>query len=149
MAVVPAPVVLRIRGTSDGLTDRDAAAIAGSVVGSIIAILLMIFCCIKWTRYQSEIRRVNRRRHRSSSAFTSSSSSSSSSTSSEDRERPIRGVPVRPPPRAARPPPVRVSQSVRESVRVSERIPGGPRYPTYKAIPIPNPRNNPKVKHKA
>ncbi|KAI9166464.1 hypothetical protein HJFPF1_02566 [Paramyrothecium foliicola] len=42
---------------------------------------------------------------------------------------------VEPPqPRVRRPPPV------------VERVPGGPKFPTYRAIPIPNPRN-PRVRH--
>jgi hypothetical protein len=35
---------------------------------------------------------------------------------------------------------------IRRPPPAAERVPGGPRYPTYRAIPIPNPRN-PAVRH--
>jgi hypothetical protein len=40
-----------------------------------------------------------------------------------------------------------VYMSPRRPPPVAEMVPGGPRYPTYRAIPIPNPRNPPVQHH--
>lgn len=112
-----------IYGEHNGLTDGQIGAIVGSIVGFSIIVFLLVCCVVN-----------NRRRYYARHHHHHHHSRSSSGTSSMVGDPPVK-----------KPPPVRV----RESVRVTERarIPGGPRYPTYRAIPIPNPRKNPKVRH--
>ncbi|KAL6866534.1 hypothetical protein ACO1O0_002646 [Amphichorda felina] len=125
----PIDPMAQIYGVHDGLTSAQIGAIVGSIFG-FAALVLIILCCVVIQRrrryyYYSHYRHHHHHHHRHEH-----SSSDSSST--------IDGSPPE------RPPPVRVRATMTERERV--RIPGGPRYPTYRAIPIPNPRK-PKVRH--
>lgn len=108
-------------GDHGGLTKAQLGAIIGSSVALVI-ILLLAWAYVIRARSQasSTTSRRFRRGDDSSDSYDSSRSSSRS---------PGPGPRLRPPP----------------PMRVRENIPGGPRYPTYRANPIPNPRRNPPV----
>lgn len=91
----------------------------GAIIGSsiaFVAILIITWCCILQARRRLEAGDV------SGSDYSLYDSSRSSSPRSHGPPRP------RPPPRA----------------RVN--IPGGPKYPTYRAMPVRNPRANPSLR---
>lgn len=133
-------------GSHNGLTHGQIGAIIGSIVGFTLFVLLLLCCSINRRREQRQ-----RYRHRYH-YHERSSSGSSSSGGSEYRGRPVR-----------KPPAARMRRNVtvvdRDGVwddghggyaggwkRERERIPGGPKWPTYRAIPIPNPRKNPNLR---
>lgn len=106
-------------GESHGLSNGEIGAIIGSSIGFVFLVLLLWWCCT--------------RRRRGPRISQTRSYTTYDTTyiieDDEEMEHTSRRKPTIP-----RPPPV------------AERIPGGPRYPTYRAIPIPNPRN-PRVRH--
>lgn len=133
-----------IYGSHNGLTNAQIGAVIGSIIGFTLLVLIIIFCAISR-------RRAQRRRYRHRYHYDRSSSGSSSSGGGSE----YRGRPVRKPPVAR----VRRNVTVVDrdgweggyathagGVRERERIPGGPKWPTYRAIPIPNPRKNPNLR---
>ena len=113
-----------IYGGHDGLTSAQIGAIVGSILG-FAALVLIVVCCVIVTRRRAAYYYHHHHHHHRSSSASSS----------------MAGIP----PPLNKPPPVRVRATMTERERV--RIPGGPKYPTYRAIPIPNPRRHPKVRH--
>lgn len=139
-----------IYGSHNGLSNAQIGAIIGSVIGFTVLVLLAIFCVMN--RRRAERRRRRRERRYYEGNWTESSGSSSSGGKASLREEGVRKPPV-----------ARVRRNVtvvdrdqqgwdgyardgrmREQER--ERIPGGPKWPTYRAIPIPNPRRNPNLR---
>lgn len=108
-------------GDGSGLTNVQIGAIAGSSVAFIV-ILVITWCCILQARRRAE---VGDEYESDYSLHDGSSRSSSSRSRSRSRSR---GPMPRPPQRA----------------RVN--IPGGPKFPTYRALPIRNPRTNPSLR---
>lgn len=97
-----------------------SSAELGAILGSVAVVILIVIVGLFCF---ANARRRRTRVVRYGSSYTSDSD-----------------VTISPPPRPRmprRPPPV------------VERIPGGPRYPTYRALPIRNPRNPPPVRHVA
>ncbi|CAG9992790.1 unnamed protein product [Clonostachys byssicola] len=116
MAPMPEPVLF-VR-SHDGLTSGEIGAMVGAIIGFTIIVLFTIFCCINRSR-------VRRHRHRSD----------------DDEIIRVEKLPRRPNPTLQHP-----LMAKRDFSNVEGGlIPGGPKYPTYRALPIPNPRNNPKV----
>ncbi|KAK7408351.1 hypothetical protein QQX98_009499 [Neonectria punicea] len=107
-----------------GLSDAQIGAIVGSVVGTFVLVVAILCCCCQ--------RRPRPVRHNSRRSYASYSSSY------------MEGFPEPAPPpkgywrRTPQPSPVQWPPPVAE--RVPERVPGGPKFPTYRANPIPNPR---------
>jgi hypothetical protein len=124
-----------------GLTDAQIGAIAGSIVGVFILVFVVLCCCCQ--------RRPPPARHGDRRSYASYTSSTYI----------VDDAPEQPPPPPPRwywprtPRTPRAPSVVRPSPvqsqwppPVAERIPGGPKFPTYRAIPIPNPRR-PNVVH--
>ncbi|KAL7902966.1 hypothetical protein HDV63DRAFT_362736 [Trichoderma sp. SZMC 28014] len=133
VAAVPVP----ISHHHNGLSGAQIGAILGSVVGVVVLALIIGFCYIgkkKATVAYEEEEKVKKRKRRNSHSTRSSihgvyqyaeedvyyytAPRKKSSTKKAS-------VPVQTPAPAV----------------VSERIPGGPKFPSYRAIPISNPRN--------
>ncbi|KAH6964446.1 hypothetical protein DER45DRAFT_610767 [Fusarium avenaceum] len=144
IATAPAtdrPVVVTSQHSGDGLTSTQIGAIAGSIVGVFILAFVVICCCCRRPRKQ-----VKRRRSDRSSYYGSSSDGWSEALPNENWTRPV-PVPVpigRGPTPVQYPSPVAQRGRMREQMREQprEQIPGGPKFPTYRAIPIPNPRRS-------
>lgn len=125
-----------IYGDHDGLTNAQVGGIVGAVIGFTALILFLIFCCLSRRRYYY---RNHQKRRRGGGSYYSDSRSSTYTPSMVDV------------PPTAIPPKARVRRTVAGDVRgwetaeerPRERIPGGPRYPTYRALPIRNPRKVP------
>lgn len=107
-------------GNESGLTTVQLGAIIGSSIAFIL-ILILTWCCILQARRRLEAGEP------AGSVYSLTDSTRTSSSSSDEPE---------PQPRPRPPPPVRMSRN----------IPGGPKYPTYRAIPVRNPRTNPSVR---
>ncbi|KAF4456026.1 hypothetical protein F53441_1747 [Fusarium austroafricanum] len=107
--------------SGDGLSSAQIGAIIGSVVGVFIIAFILICCC----RRPKPVKK--KRSHRYSSDGWSDGWSDA--MPHENWTRPV-PIPV------ARPIPVQYPSPVAQR----EQIPGGPKFPTYRAIPIPNPR---------
>jgi len=124
-----------IYGDHNGLTNAQIGALVGAIIGAIILILLLIWCCLaQRARQRRRMYRRSIRRHTASSGEASYTSSFIDVPPSPRKPSATRKKHGRAPP----PPPPPLPK---------ERIPGGPKYPTYRAIPIPNPRRNPSVRH--
>lgn len=132
IAIVPLPV------SHHGLSGAAIGAILGSVVGVVVLLLIVGFCYVGRRRmpitYEEEkTTTMKKKKKRSSSSRTTRGIY-------EYTEEAVYYVPPR-----------RKSSSRRASVTVqvqepavavvTEKIPGGPKFPTYHAIPISNPRN--------
>lgn len=132
------PVVVTSQHSGDGLTSTQIGAIAGSIVGVFILAFIVVCCCCRRPRKQVKRRRSDR------SSYASSSDGWSGVLPNENWTRPVPvAVPVgRGPTPMQYPSPVAQRGRMREPMReqVREQIPGGPKFPTYRAIPIPNPR---------
>ncbi|CAH0052529.1 unnamed protein product [Clonostachys solani] len=121
MAPVP-DHMLHVR-SHDGLTSAEIGAMVGAIIGFTVIVLFTIFCCIN----RSRVRRHRRR-------------------SDDDEIIRVEKLPRHPNPPLQHPLMAKVRWSQRDFNNVEGGlIPGGPKYPTYRALPIPNPRNNPKV----
>ncbi|VUC22000.1 unnamed protein product [Clonostachys rosea] len=106
----------------DGLTSGEIGAIIGAIIGFTVIVLFIICCCINRSRRRHHHRR-----------------------SDDDEIVRVVKLPRHPPP-LQHPLMAKVRWSQRDFTNVEGGlIPGGPKYPTYRALPIPNPRNNPKV----
>ncbi|KAK2616528.1 hypothetical protein QQS21_000571 [Conoideocrella luteorostrata] len=103
---------------SKGLTNLQLGAIIGSIAILVVIGITTGICMSGGKKKPAEPV------HEYYTTISPSSSSSSSSRHSKKHR--SKKHPRRPPP-------------------VAERIPGGPKYPTYRAIPIPNPREPPPV----
>lgn len=166
--VIPQPI-LRSLGTlsgsqtsvlqarsADGLTNTQVGIIVGTIVGVFIFVAIVFYCCFQ-------------QRQRNRAMMTKNYRNSYSSYASHDT---AYVVEVQPPPRTppppqtwnrrrssrprserysftataaySRPPPDPFSAPPTYPPPAVERIPGGPKNPTYRALPIPNPRK-PKV----
>ncbi|KAK1249661.1 hypothetical protein MKX08_009664 [Trichoderma sp. CBMAI-0020] len=130
--VVPVPI-----SHHDGLSGGQIGAILGSVVGVVALALIIGFCYVgkKKTAVAYEEEEKVKKRKRRNSHSTRSSTRGVYQYAEED-------VYYYTAPR-------KKSSSKKASVSVqtpapavvSERIPGGPKFPSYRAIPISNPRN--------
>ncbi|KAM0345769.1 hypothetical protein ACHAPU_006122 [Fusarium lateritium] len=124
------PVAVTSQHSGDGLTSVQIGAITGSIVGVFVLACVVVCCCCRRPRRQV-------RRHRSSrSSYEGSSDGWSDAMPNEDWTRPV-PVPV---PFGRRPTPVQYPSPVAQRGQMREQVPGGPKFPTYRAIPIPNPR---------
>lgn len=135
-------------GHHNGLTNAHIGAIIGSIIGFTLIVLILIFCAVN--RRKEQRRRYRHRYHHERSSSDSSTSGGSSYSFYRGRG----GV--------RKPPSAKTRRSAAAAVdgeRVwhegyagggkmgeRERIPGGPKWPTYRAIPIPNPRRNPNLR---
>lgn len=108
-----------IYGDHNGLTDAQIGIMVGCIVGFTLIVLTLIFCVLNRKR-QHPVHRHRSVKHHSGS-YTPS----------------VVEISMPPP-----------SQMRDHEASPREWIPGGPRYPTYKAIPIRNPRKPPAVRHK-
>ncbi|CVK88255.1 uncharacterized protein FMAN_05020 [Fusarium mangiferae] len=113
--------VVTSQHSGDGLSSAQIGAIIGCIVGVFVLAFIIICCCRRPKQPKK------RRSYRSS--YADSSDGWSERMPNENWVRPV-PVPV------ARPVPVQFPSPVVQR----EQIPGGPKYPTYRAIPIPNPR---------
>ncbi|KAF4968398.1 hypothetical protein FSARC_4195 [Fusarium sarcochroum] len=116
--------VVTSQHSGDGLSSAQIGAIVGSVVGVFILAFLVVCCCCRRPRRPVK-------RHRSSRSSYSGSDGDGWSDAWPD-ENWTRPVPLP----TGRPTPVQFPRPVAQR----EQIPGGPKFPTYRAIPIPNPR---------
>ncbi|KAH7162174.1 hypothetical protein B0J13DRAFT_535329 [Dactylonectria estremocensis] len=142
--------------SNGGLTNAQIGAIVGSVVGVFVLVMIILCCCRREPPPPS-------RRHGDRRSYGSYSSSYFTDDTPEPwppkgqyrrtpkpmTPRPM--MPAQPMPAQFMPPMTpRSTRSHRSFVQrpppVVERIPGGPKFPTYRAIPIPNPRR-PTVPH--
>ncbi|CAF3471040.1 hypothetical protein SNK03_007797 [Fusarium graminearum] len=121
-AATDRPVAVPSQHSGDGLSGAEIGAIVGAVVGFFILSFVVVCCCCRRPRKQVKIRRSYR-------SYSGSEDDWSVVMPHEGWTRPVpvaipRPVPVQYPPPAAQ----------------REQVPGGPKFPTYRAIPIPNPR---------
>ncbi|VTT61097.1 unnamed protein product [Fusarium fujikuroi] len=116
LGVASAPATDRPVVTSQHSGDGLSSAQIGAIIGCIVGVFVLAFIVPK-----------KRRSYRSS--YADSSDGWSERMPNENWVRPV-PIPV------ARPVPVQFPSPVVQR----EQIPGGPKYPTYRAIPIPNPR---------
>ncbi|PTB75551.1 hypothetical protein M440DRAFT_1256914 [Trichoderma longibrachiatum ATCC 18648] len=162
-AAVPPPVTTHHHG---GLSGGQIGAILGSVVGIVVLLLIIGFCYVGRRRMpitydeETEYKHKYKKQTHSDKAGSSSSSSSQRNKGRGKGSRTTRGVygydyteeeaayytaaPVRSKKKASSSSKKKNKDaSVQEPAPavVAERIPGGPKYPTYRAIPISNPRN--------
>ncbi|KAM6488307.1 hypothetical protein HDV62DRAFT_20645 [Trichoderma sp. SZMC 28011] len=121
-----------------GLSGAAIGAILGSVVGVVVLLLIVGFCYVGRRRmpitYEEETKETKKtkRKRRSSSRTTRGIY--------QYTEEDIYYVPTRKK-SSSRRASVKVEIQEPEAAVVTERIPGGPKFPTYRAIPISNPRN--------
>ncbi|KAM0256115.1 hypothetical protein ACHAQJ_005202 [Trichoderma viride] len=129
IAAVPLPV-----SHHHGLSGGQIGAILGSVVGVVVLLLVIGFCYVgrKKTTVAYEEEKVKKRKRRS----TRSTRSTRGIYEYTEED-----VYYTPPKRKSSTKKVSVSVQTPAPVIVSERIPGGPKFPSYRAIPISNPRN--------
>ncbi|KAJ4268906.1 hypothetical protein NW762_002977 [Fusarium torreyae] len=115
--------VVTSQHSGDGLSSAQIGAIVGSIVGVFILAFIVVCCCCRRPRRPVK-------RHRSyRSSYSGSDDGWSEAWPDENWTRPV-PIPV------GRPTPVQFPPPVAQR----EQIPGGPKFPTYRAIPIPNPR---------
>ncbi|KAL6691660.1 hypothetical protein J3F84DRAFT_386120 [Trichoderma pleuroticola] len=131
IAVVPLPATHH-----HGLSGGQIGAILGSVVGVVVLLLIVGFCYVGRRRmpitYEEETKTTKKKKRRSSSRTTRGIY--------QYTEEDIYYAPSRKK-SSSRRASVKVEVQEPEAVVVTERIPGGPKFPTYRAIPISNPRN--------
>ncbi|KAK0765755.1 hypothetical protein N5P37_001693 [Trichoderma harzianum] len=131
IAVVPLPV------HHHGLSGGQIGAILGSVVGVVVLLLIVGFCYVGRRRmpitYEEEMTKKTKRKRRSSSRTTRGIY--------QYTEEDIYYVPSRKKSSSSRRASVKVEVQEPAAAVVTERIPGAPKFPTYRAIPISNPRN--------
>ncbi|KAL7904703.1 hypothetical protein GGI35DRAFT_462437 [Trichoderma velutinum] len=131
IAIVPLPV------THHGLSGGQIGAILGSVVGVVVLLLIVGFCYVGRRRmpitYEEEIKETKKKKKRRSSSRTTRGIY-------QYTEEDIYYVPSRKK-SSSRRASVKVEVQEPAAAVVAERIPGGPKFPTYRAIPISNPRN--------
>ncbi|KAL6824126.1 hypothetical protein V8C40DRAFT_247378 [Trichoderma camerunense] len=123
-----------------GLSGGAIGAILGSVVGVVVLLLIVGFCYvgrrrmpITYEEETKETKKTKRKRRRSSSRTTRGIY--------QYTEEDIYYVPTRKKSSSSRRASVKVEVQEPAAAVVTERIPGGPKFPTYRAIPISNPRN--------
>ncbi|RFU76662.1 hypothetical protein TARUN_5602 [Trichoderma arundinaceum] len=130
IAVVPLPV-----SHHHGLSGGQIGAILGSVVGVVVLLLIVGFCYVGRRRmpitYEEET--VEKKKKRKGG--------SSSSTTRGLYEYTEDTVYYTVPKRKSSSRKVKVAVQTPAPVVIAERIPGGPKFPTYRAVPISNPRN--------
>jgi hypothetical protein len=128
-AVVPLPI-----SHHHGLSGGQIGAILGSVVGVVVLLLIVGFCYVgsKRTPDTYEEEKVKKRKRRSSRS--THSTRGIYQYTEED-------VYYAPPKRKSSTRKVSVSVQTPAPAVISEKIPGGPKFPSYRAIPISNPRN--------
>ncbi|KAI5465420.1 hypothetical protein BGZ63DRAFT_399891 [Mariannaea sp. PMI_226] len=134
------------QGSQGGLSDAQVGAIAGSVVGVFI-LGFIIFCCCWQGRRPPPARHGYRRSHAGYSGSYIVDDAYGRPSSKEHWPRSPSTSWPRPPsthrprtPSSYRRSPLQRPSSVPWPAPAAERIPGGPKFPTYRAIPIPNPR---------
>ncbi|UKZ76985.1 hypothetical protein TrVFT333_004701 [Trichoderma virens FT-333] len=132
IAVVPLPV-----SHHHGLSSGQIGAILGSVVGVVVLLLIGGFCYVGQRRMPITYEEEEKKKK------TKKKGSSSSRTTRGIYEYTEEAVYYVPPRRksSSRRASVVVQVQEPEVAVVTERIPGGPKFPTYRAIPISNPRN--------
>jgi hypothetical protein len=128
----------RCIGSRHGPTRRRDISAQRRWPHEFILAFVVVCCCCRRPRKQVKRRRSDR------SSYASSSDGWSGVLPNENWTRPV-PVPVqvgRGPTPVQYPSPVAQRGRMREPMReqVREQIPGGPKFPTYRAIPIPNPR---------
>lgn len=174
-AATQAPVATSNHENTGGLTDAEIGAIVGAMLGVFILVVVIICCCCRrrlpqtitmprtrgsygssyasdgWSEPPPKIRYVspNRRPYFAPEQPRRPKRVRHARGTFEAREyvRPVpapfpRGVPMVP---TAPMEPQHVTWPPGTGQR--ELIPGAPKFPTYRALPIPNPRKAPKVRH--
>lgn len=130
VAVIPLPVTHH-----HGLSGGAIGAILGSVVGVVVLLLIVGFCYVGRRRMpitiDEEVTEKKRKHHHRGG------SSRSTREMYEYTEEDV--YYTRPKKKSSRKAKVAVQEPA--AAVVTERIPGGPKFPTYRAIPISNPRN--------
>ncbi|KAH7170089.1 hypothetical protein EDB81DRAFT_774416 [Dactylonectria macrodidyma] len=154
-------VVTEHHESSGGLTNAQVGAIVGSLVGFFVLVMIIICCCRRRPPPPPPRRHGDRRSYGSySSSYFTDDTPEPWPPKGQYRRTPKPATPRMMPPQQMPPqfmppqfiPPMtpRSTRSHRSFVQrpppVVERIPGGPKFPTYRAIPIPNPRR-PTVPH--
>lgn len=133
VAVVPVP----ISHHHNGLSGAQIGAILGSVVGVVVLALIIGFCYVgkkKATVTYEEEEKVKKKKRRNSHS-TRSSTHGVYQYAEEDVYY------YTAPRKKSSTKKASVSVQTPAPAVVSERIPGGPKFPSYRAIPISNPRN--------
>ncbi|KAH8123360.1 hypothetical protein FP744_10005570 [Trichoderma asperellum] len=130
-AAIPVPI-----SHHHGLSGGEIGAILGSVVGVVVLALIIGFCYVgnKRTAAANEEEKVKKRKRRNSHS-TRSSTHGVYQYSEEDVYY------YTAPKKKSSSKKASVSVQTPAPAVVSERIPGGPKFPSYRAIPISNPRN--------
>jgi hypothetical protein len=109
-----------------GLTNAEIGAIVGAIIGFVIIVLGLIYCFADYKRDLPD------------PVYYKQTYSYGDSQSSNGYRTPS----VYDDARVKKP---RKAKVHRHHNAEPEYIPGGPKYPAYRAIPIPNPRNNPPI----
>ncbi|KAL7920186.1 hypothetical protein ACQKWADRAFT_165606 [Trichoderma austrokoningii] len=134
-ATVPVPVP--VSHHHHGLSGSQIGAILGSVVGVVVLVLIIGFCYVgnkKSTVAYEEEEKVKKRKRRHSHS-TRSSSHGVYQYAEEDVYY------YTAPKKKSSTKKTSVSVQTPAPAVVTERIPGGPKFPSYRAVPISNPRN--------
>jgi hypothetical protein len=132
VAAVPVPV-----SHHHGLSGGQIGAILGSVVGVVVLALIIGFCYVgnrKATVTYEEEEKIKKRKRRNSHS-TRSSTRGVYQYAEEDVYY------YTAPKKKSSTKKASVSIQTPAPAVVSEKIPGGPKFPSYRAIPISNPRN--------
>ncbi|KAL6909234.1 hypothetical protein GGI43DRAFT_394898 [Trichoderma evansii] len=131
IAAVPVPI-----SNHHGLSGGQIGAILGSVVGVVVLALIIGFCYVgnKRNAVTYEEEKVKKRKRRNSHS-TRSSSHVVYQYAEDD------AYYYTTPKKKSSTKKASVSIQTPAPAVVSERIPGGPKFPSYRAIPISNPRN--------
>lgn len=128
IAVVPLPV-----SHHHGLSGVQIGAILGSVVGVVVLLLIIGLCYVGQRRISVTAEDEKKKKKKKGGG--------SSRTTRNIYEYTEEDIYYKPSRRKSSSRRASVTVQVPAPVVVSERIPGGPKFPTYRAIPISNPRN--------
>ncbi|KAL7791554.1 hypothetical protein V8C37DRAFT_141916 [Trichoderma ceciliae] len=130
IAVVPLPV-----SHHHGLSGGQIGAILGSIVGVVVLLLIVGFCYVGSRRVPITYEEEKEEKKRKKQGRGSTRNTRGVHEYTEET------VYYTPPRRKSSSRKVSVSVQTPAPAVVSERIPGGPKFPTYRAVPISNPRN--------
>lgn len=122
-----------------GLTDGQVGAIAGAVAAFVLVVIFTILCVVHRRKERARLAR-SHRRHRHAAAAAAAAAVQDYEKGGDDyydtTPLPQPPPPVKKPRRAKIKPVVEPADD-----EEPDYIPGGPKYPTYRAVPPTDPRN--------